>query len=91
MLYFKDKWIKSLEIILVVSCFLVTYLGLRISLEKYQEVESLAIFHKALLVFVVSTLVVIYTYFFHGKSIKTKILAITSMLVIVALINQTLY
>jgi hypothetical protein len=78
---------KFLEVALMVGYFLIPFYGLQQPLRHYLEVEKLSAMYILLLVFVGGNIMTCMIFILNDRSVKTKALWTTGLVVLVAAIN----
>ena len=78
---------KYLEVALMISYFLIPFVGLQRPLRHYLEVEELRLGYILLLLFIGGNIMTSMIFILNDKSFKVKLLWMTGLLIIVVAVN----
>ena len=82
---------KYLEVALMISYFLIPFVGLQRPLRHYLEVEELRLGYILLLLFIGGNIMTSMIFILNDKSFKVKLLWMTGLLIIVVAVNILLW
>jgi hypothetical protein len=78
---------KYLEVALMISYFLIPFVGLQRPLRHYLEVEELRLGYILLLMFIGGNIMTTLIFILNDKNVKVKLLWVTGLLIIIVAVN----